>query len=121
MSLKHVLAMSTLVLASTVASSAFAHAKLQSSDPQAGSTLDSAPKQVRLKFNETLEPAFSKIQLTGPQNSDVAVGATTIDTADPTAMAAPLPQLPAGEYHIHWTAMTHDGHKVKGDVAFKVR
>lgn len=121
MSIKHVLAVTTFALASAVSASAFAHAKLQSSDPQAGSTLDSAPKQVRLKFNETLEPAFSKIQVTGPQDNAVAVGATTVDAADPTAMAAPLPPLPAGEYHIHWTAMTHDGHKVKGDVAFKVR
>jgi methionine-rich copper-binding protein CopC len=121
MSIKHVLAMTILALASAVTSSAFAHAKLQTSDPQAGSTLESAPKQVRLKFNEALEPAFSKIQVTGPQNSEVAVGATVIDTSDPAAMAAPLPQLPAGEYHIRWTAMTHDGHKMKGDVAFKVK
>ena len=121
MNIKHVLAISTLALASAVTSSAFAHAKLQSSDPQAGSTLRSAPKQVHLKFNEALEPAFSKIQVTGPQNSEVAVGATVIDPADPSAMATSLPQLPAGEYHIHWTAMTHDGHKMKGDVTFKVK
>jgi hypothetical protein len=121
MSIKHVLAMSTLALASVVTSSAFAHAKLQSSDPQAGSTLESAPKQVHLKFNEALEPAFSKIQVTGPQNGEVAVGPTVIDASDPTAMAAPLPQLSSGEYHIRWTAMTHDGHKMKGEVTFKVK
>jgi methionine-rich copper-binding protein CopC len=121
MSIKRVLAVTTFALASAFTSSAFAHAKLQSSDPEAGSTLDTAPKQVRLKFNEALEPAFSKIKVTGPQNNEIAVAGTTVDKADPTVMAAPLPALSTGEYHIQWTAMTHDGHKVKGDVTFKVK
>ena len=42
-------------------------------------TLASAPKQVRLKFNEALEPAFSKIQLTGPQNKEIPVTGTAVD------------------------------------------
>jgi methionine-rich copper-binding protein CopC len=111
----------TFALASVVSASAFAHAKLQSSDPQAGSTLAAAPKQVRLKFNEALEPAFSRIRVTGPQDKELPVAATTVDKADPTVMTAALPALSAGEYHIRWTAMTRDGHKVKGEVAFKVK
>lgn len=121
MAIKRILSVTTFALASAVTSSAFAHAKLQSSDPQAGSTLGSAPKQVRLKFNEALEPAFSKIKLTGPQNSEIPVTATAVDKADPTVMTAPLPALSAGEYHIQWSTMTHDGHKVKGEVTFKVK
>jgi methionine-rich copper-binding protein CopC len=121
MPIKPFLAVITFALASAVTSSAFAHAKLQSSDPQAGSTLDAAPKQVRLKFNDALEPAFSKIKLTGPQNNGIAVTATTVDKSDPTVMSAPLPPLSAGEYHIQWSTMTHDGHKVKGEVTFKVK
>jgi methionine-rich copper-binding protein CopC len=121
MSIKRFLAVTTFALASAVTSSAFAHAKLQSSDPQAGSTLDAAPTQVRLKFNEALEPAFSKIKVTGPQSKEIPVAATTVDKADPTVMTAPLPALSSGEYHIQWSTMTHDGHKVKGEVTFKVK
>ncbi|MDN4059184.1 copper homeostasis periplasmic binding protein CopC [Massilia sp. YIM B02769] len=121
MSLKRILAVTTFALASAVTSSAFAHAKLQSSNPEAGSTYDTAPKQVRLKFNEALEPAFSKIKVTGPQNNDIPVAATIVDKADPTVMTAPLPALSTGEYHIQWSTMTHDGHKAKGDVTFKVK
>lgn len=120
MSIRRSLALAGLALAAA-SPSAFAHAKLQAADPQPGSTLAQAPKQVRLKFNEALEPAFSKIALTGPQNGAVAVGATTIDPADPAAMAVSLPPLAAGEYHVRWSAMSHDGHKVKGEVAFKVK
>ena len=121
MSIKRFLALSTFALASVATSSAFAHAKLQSSDPQSGSTLESAPRQVRLKFNEALEPAFSKIKVTGPQNNEIPVSATTVDKADPTVMTAPLPSLSAGDYHIQWSTMTHDGHKTKGEVTFKVK
>ncbi|MCS0588336.1 copper homeostasis periplasmic binding protein CopC [Massilia norwichensis] len=121
MPIKHILALATFAFASTVTSVAFAHAKLQSSDPQAGSTLGDAPKQVRLKFNEALEPAFSKIKVMGPQNNEIPVTATTVDKADPTVMTAPLPPLSSGEYHIQWSTMTHDGHKAKGEVTFKVK
>jgi methionine-rich copper-binding protein CopC len=121
MPIKRVLAVTTFAFASAISSPAFAHARLQSSDPRAGSTLDSAPKQVRLKFNEPLEPAFSKISLTGPRHRQIPVAATTVDKADPTVITAPLPALPTGEYRIEWSTMTRDGHKVKGEVTFKVK
>lgn len=121
MSTKRFMTVAAFALASAATSSAFAHAKLQSSDPQTGSTLNAAPKQVRLKFNEALEPAFSKIKVMGPQNSEIPVAATSVDKADPTVMTAPLPALAAGEYHVQWSTMTHDGHKAKGEVKFKVK
>jgi methionine-rich copper-binding protein CopC len=57
----------------------------------------------------------------GPQNNEIPVTATTVDKADPTVMTAPLPPLSSGEYHIQWSTMTHDGHKAKGEVTFKVK
>jgi methionine-rich copper-binding protein CopC len=120
MSIHRILALATFAIAGAACAPAFAHAKLQASDPQAGSTLDSAPKQVHLKFNEALEPAFSKIKLTGPQNNEIPLTAT-VDQADPAVMTAPLPALSSGDYRIQWSTMTHDGHKVKGEVAFKVK
>ncbi|WP_322400381.1 copper homeostasis periplasmic binding protein CopC [Massilia luteola] len=119
MSIKRFLAV--CALASAVTSPAFAHATLQSSDPKAGSALGSAPKQVRLKFNEALEPAFSKITLLGTGNKEIPIGGATVDNADPTVMTAPLPPLSAGAYRIRWLAMSHDGHKRKGDVPFTVK
>ena len=121
MSIKRILAVAAFGLAGGVTSSAFAHARLQSSEPQPGSTLDTAPKQVRLKFNEALEPAFSKIRLRGPRNNEIPVAATAVDKADPTVMTAPLPALATGQYHIHWSTMTHDGHKAKGELTFRVK
>jgi copper resistance protein C len=121
MSVKSVLAVAALGLASAVTSSASAHATLQSSDPRSGSTVAKAPSQVRLKFSEALEPAFSKIKLTGPRNSEIPLAAAAVDKADPSVLTAPLPALPAGEYHVLWSAMARDGHKVKGEITFKVK
>lgn len=121
MAIKHILAVAACALASSVTSSAFAHAKLQSSDPQAGSSIAGAPKHVRLKFNEALEPAFSKITLAGPDNKEIPVTAVAVDKEDPSVMTAQLPALPAGAYRIQWSAMTHDSHKMKGEVPFTVK
>jgi len=121
MSIKRFLAVTTFALASAATSSAFAHAKLQSSDPQAGTTLATAPKQVHLKFNEALEPAFSKIKVVGSGDNEIPVTGTTVDKADPTSMTAPLPALSAGEYRVQWSTMTHDGHKAKGEFTFTVK
>lgn len=121
MTLKQLFAAATFIAAGAVASGAQAHAKLQSSDPQAGSTLATAPKQIRLKFNEALEPAFSKIKLTAGSNTALAIPSAKVDKADPTMMVAPLPALGSGTYHVQWSVMTHDGHKVKGEYLFQVK
>jgi len=121
MSIQRILAASTFAVASAVTSSAFAHAKLQSSDPRPGSTLASAPKQVRLKFNEALEPAFSKITLVGAGNKEIPLTHAAVDEADASVMTARLPPLTAGAYRIRWSAMTHDSHRTKGEVPFTVR
>lgn len=121
MSITRILAVITFACASAAASSAFAHAKLESSDPPAGSKHASAPKQVRLKFNEALEPAFSKITVVGKGNKEVAVTGIAVDKTDPTVMTTQLPPLPAGEYRIRWSAMTHDSHKTKGEITFTVK
>ena len=38
-----------------------AHSRLVKSDPSARAVLDTAPKELRLWFNEAVEPAFAKV------------------------------------------------------------
>lgn len=121
MSLSRFLAAAVFAAAGATTPSAFAHAKLQSSDPAAGSTLYKAPKQVRLKFNEALEPAFSGISLLGPANQAIPVAGTAVDKTDPAVLTAQLPPLANGSYRLRWSVMTHDGHKTKGEVGFTVK
>lgn len=116
MSLKTILA---AILFSVAAGSAMAHAKLESSDPRAGSTVAAAPAMLRLAFNEPLEAPFSKIALAGSAGP-VALPKAQVDKADPKVLAVPLPTLAPGQYTVQWTTVTRDGHKMRGEFGFKV-
>ena len=100
---------------------AWAHAVLRDSDPPAGSTLAVAPKRIRLQFNEALEPAFASVRLTGPGGKEVITEKAMVDKADGKTLVLPLPALAAGAYKARWSAMGHDGHRMKGEVGFAVK
>lgn len=118
MTIGHLIAACTLIGASAAAQ---AHAKLESSQPKANSESAGAPAEIRLRFNEPLEAAFSKIALVDARQAAVVLPATALDKADPKVMFAAVPALKPGQYEVRWSAMTHDGHKVKGHYAFSVR
>lgn len=117
MSLKTHFAAAALLFAA--ASPAFAHAKLESSDPRAGSTVASAPAALRLTFNETLEAPFSKIGLSGAAGP-VTLPKAQVDKANPKVLSVPLPQLAPGQYKVQWSTVTRDGHKVRGEFDFRI-
>jgi methionine-rich copper-binding protein CopC len=121
MKIKPLLVVGVLAIASAATSTAYAHAKLEASEPKADSVATAAPKEVRLQFNETLELPFRKIKLLDEKNVAIEPSAIRLDKANPKAMIATLPPLPAGAYRVQWTTMTRDGHKVKGEFGFKVK
>ncbi len=99
------------------AAPAFAHTKLQSSDPADGASLDTAPQRVSLTFNENMTPGFSTINVVGPEGGtryetgEVAVEGGVVSTEL-------LPLGPAGRYEIGYRVVSADGHPVTGSVAF---
>jgi methionine-rich copper-binding protein CopC len=121
MNQKNILAAILLVTAGAAASVAQAHAKLTSTEPKADSELRSAPKEIRLHFNEALEGAFSKIELAGAKEAMVTLPKTAVDKSDPKVMFTAVPALKPGQYSVRWSTMTHDGHKAKGQFSFKVK
>lgn len=110
-----------LIGMSAITTQACAHGALDVASPKAGATLDVAPNEIRLQFNEALEPTFSTIKLTDPNGVDVAYLKVEIAKASMKVMQASLPVLPAGAYSVHWSAMTRDGHKTKGAYTFMVK
>lgn len=121
MTFQHIVAAVTLVAASAMPPAAFAHARLQTAQPAASSELASSPAQIRLQFNERLEPAFSKIELLDAKDATLPLPKAEFDKADPTVMFARTPQLKPGQYRVRWSVMAHDGHKVKGEYAFRIK
>jgi len=108
----------TALLVAAVGASA--HAKLQSAEPGAGATV-AAPAQVKLHFNEAVEPAMSTVKVFGPANAAVEVGQPAGASGDAKTLVSTLPKLPAGEYRLEWSTMGHDGHHTKGELRFTVK
>jgi methionine-rich copper-binding protein CopC len=113
----------TILLASALLSlasvPAFAHAHLVKAQPAAGGTLQEAPSEVTLRFNEKLEPKFSSIVVRNSAGKQVDKGDAAVD-ADRMVIRVPLPPLEPGVYKVEWHAMSADTHKVNGDFTFKV-
>lgn len=118
MSVKTFVTGAAFALAAAASSGALAHAKLASSDPQAGSTVPAAPRALRLQFSEPLEAAFSKFTVLDSRNTATPVQRVASDTK---TLAGTLPALAPGDYRVQWSVVTRDGHTAKGEFAFKVR
>ena len=103
------------------AASAFGHGKLEQSAPPADAVLAAAPKQISLRFNEALETSFSKISVSPAGNASAIASGGAADASDARSLVLPLPALSSGEYQVHWSVMTHDGHKSRGDYRFRIK
>jgi methionine-rich copper-binding protein CopC len=107
-------------VALTVSGPALAHTRLVQSSPAADSTVQTGPNKITLTFNERLVPTFSTFELTMPEHR-MKVPVKTAVSRDGKQIVGTLQNpLTAGSYKIVWTAAGSDGHKVKGEVAFKV-
>ncbi|WP_395408251.1 copper homeostasis periplasmic binding protein CopC [Pseudoduganella sp. UC29_106] len=111
----------TGLLLSAVAPLVFAHATVKQSIPAAGATLDKAPQQIVLTFNEKVEPAFSSIELKDFSGKAVGESKAFVDSADPVLLKLDLPSLAAGSYQVNWVAVGPDGHRRKGSYSFTVK
>ncbi|HEX9171150.1 MAG TPA: copper homeostasis periplasmic binding protein CopC [Telluria sp.] len=115
------LAIAAMAIATALSSSAHAHARLEASTPKAGTVVAARPTEIRLQFNEQVELAFSKIRLVDQAGNVVATSSVGLDKSNPKVMIATLSPVGAGSYRVQWSALTRDGHKVKGEFPFRVR
>lgn len=99
---------------------AAAHARLKRAEPRAGSTVATSPTVLKLWFSEAVEPAFSTIEVLGPDGRKVATAKAHLDPADGTLLETPLPRLAPGRYKVLWHALSVDTHRTQGSFAFTV-
>jgi methionine-rich copper-binding protein CopC len=96
-----------------------AHTKLEKSEPAAGATITVAPKQVQLWFNEKLDVAVSKVELTSPMGKVEVAPVHTM--GEKSLMAVITGKLADGTYTVAWQTAGEDGHAVKGDFTFVLK
>jgi methionine-rich copper-binding protein CopC len=107
-----------LVLA---ASPAEAHAHLVRTVPSADSVLPTTPAEIRLVFDEAVQPALSGISIAGGAGGGEWTAPANAVAGDPTQLVVPLPEFPTrGVFRVRWHVVSADMHKVEGEFVFQV-
>ena len=99
---------------------ALAHAHLDGTKPDSGTTLTVAPSQLVLTFSEAPALAMSALRLFGPDSSAVSLGAVTHDAGIRTLTARIIGPLVAGRYIVEWQTAGDDGHAQRGSYQFVI-
>ena len=99
---------------------AWGHAFLERAEPRVGSTVRSAPAQVRAWFTQRLEPAFSTLEVVNERGDRVDQGPTRVDAANPAVLQVVLKPLGPGTYRVRWRVLSVDTHVTEGDFTFRV-
>jgi methionine-rich copper-binding protein CopC len=103
-----------------VARPGWAHGILVDSRPSVGETVP-AVSGLDLRFNVRIEPAFSRVSLTGPSGEHMPLRAMPYRAAAPNRLEAVAPALRPGRYTVHWKVLTVDGHISEGTFPFRIR
>src|SRR5213592_1966406 len=92
-----------------------AHAVLDRAEPRVGSTVRTAPADVKLWFTERLEPAFSRVQVVNEAGERVDRADGAVDPSDPRLLRTTLVPLAPGRYRVLWRVVSVDSHVTEGD------
>lgn len=111
-----------LLMSPQVSMAHLAYARVVRSDPDDLATLRVAPQQVRLWFDEPLDPSASFIAVVDDHNQGVDEGQTQVSSTNNHELTIGLePRLPAGTYTIVWqSASRQDGSLNDGTLHFTV-
>ncbi len=97
---------------------ALAHARMTASVPEDGATVPAGLSHIEMKFSHRMRLALVRVRRAA-DNQEVAIkGGLPKTFAD--AAKVTVDALPAGAYHVSWTAVSEDGHVIKGHFAFTV-
>src|SRR5438094_2331608 len=91
-----------------------AHAFLEEANPGVGSTIQTSPSEVRIRFTENIEPAVSSIQVFDASGKEVDKRDLHLDRSDHALLHVSLPQLGAGIYKVVWRVVSVDTHVTNG-------
>ncbi len=113
--------MAVLVMILGGATSASAHAELQSSDPAPGEVRLTPPSTITLNFDDPLDVEASSVELLDDHLRPVTVGAVQATGAGRTSLKVSLPPaLGAGTFTVTWRTSSEDTHPVAGTFQFSI-
>ena len=96
----------------------FGHAKMTASIPKDGETVPAGLSEIQLTFSKPLRLTLFHVRSAKDQRD------MPIESALPKSFAnsarVTFDVLPAGPYEVSWTAVSADGHVMKGKFVFSV-
>lgn len=98
-------------------SRAQAHDVLVEQNPQPGEVLDTAPERIVLSFNNNLLDGATQILISNAEGTVLDDGVAEISGRD--AIFEPA-DLDPGAYHVAWSVVSSDGHRIAGQFVFGV-
>lgn len=100
---------------------AAAHSRLTKSDPAARQVVAQAPKELKLWFNEAVEPAFAKISITPAGGSPIPLSSRG-DSSDNKLLVVTVPgSVPPGPVTVNYHVLSVDGHTIDDKFSFTVK
>lgn len=101
--------------------SAEAHALLVKAEPARRAALSRAPHQVKLWFNEEIEPAYTKMLVVNANGKPVTDAKFQVPADDRKLMVLQLPELTPGKYVVKFRVLSVDGHVVESSYDFLLK
>src|SRR5215467_8249005 len=99
---------------------ALAHAFLDRAVPAVGGKVHGQPAEVRLRFSQPLEAAFSTVRVLDAGGRQIDRKDKGLDPKDTAVLRVSLPPLAPGVYRVVWRVLSSDTHVSEGDYTFEV-
>ncbi len=100
------------------AGAAFAHAKMTGSVPKDGATVAAGLAQIEMTFSHPMRLTLLRVHRSA-DDRDVPLNGVLAKTFAQSAKVG-IDALTAGAYDVAWTAVSEDGHVMRGRFAFTV-
>jgi methionine-rich copper-binding protein CopC len=96
-----------------------AHSLLTGASPRDGATLETAPEEVVLRFNEGTQ--LTALRLFAADGAEWPLARPRDLAARPEHRARLARPLPPGAWRVVWRAISADGHEIGGTIRFTLR
>lgn len=110
-----------VVLAVLSPLNAEAHALLVKAEPARRAILVQTPRQIKLWFNEEIEPAYTKLAVIDAAGKSATEAKFQVPADDRKLMILTLPDLTPGKYTVKFRVLSVDGHVVESSYDFVLK